>query len=420
MSLDGRLRKGLGRSARAIEVHELDAVLVRVVRGARRRRMVRRLVAAGIALAVGLIVVVFGLRALDALRSAEDRKVPIAPHGKGTITTIVGNGKAGSSGDGGPATKARLNFPADLGFDGDGNLYVLDLGNPSNPGRVRKVDHSGRITTVVGGGAPGRAGDAILGVTFGATGMDVDAQGNVFVTGGDGNFTDHAVIKVDPSGDVAIVAGTGQEGHSGDGGPATEATLGVPWDVAVDASGSLYISDGNRIRKVDPSGIITTFAGTGEAGFSGDGGPATEALINDAAGITVDSEGNVYFIDQGNGRIRRIDTTGTITTIAGIGGEGYSGDGGPATQAQLNSPEHLWIDLTGNVYIADSYNHRIRMVDSNGVITTIAGGGSHNPLRDGGPATAAGLSNVSGVAVGPDGVLYIADSGHNRVRMVIL
>jgi hypothetical protein len=420
MSLDGRLREGLGRSARSVEERELDIVLLGIVKGARRRLIVRRVIAVGIALAVALVAVVLGPRALDALRSAEDRRIPVGPQGEGTITTVVGNGEAGSSGDGGPATEAKLSFPADLAFDGNGNLYVLDLGNPSDPGRVRRVDHTGLITTVVGGGAPGEADGAILGITFGATGLDVDAQGNVFVTGGDGNLTDHTVIRVDPTGSVAIVAGTGRQGHSGDGGPATNATLGVPWDVAVGIAGDLYITDRNRIRRVDTSGVISTIAGTGEPGFSGDGGPATEALIDDASGITVDGEGNVYFIDRGNARIRRIDTTGTITTIAGDGRDGYSGDGGSATRARINSPEHLWVDQAGNVYIADTYNRRIRMVDTDGIITTVAGNGSQSFSGDGHAATLAGLSKCSGVAIGPDGNLYIADSGHDRVRRVIL
>jgi sugar lactone lactonase YvrE len=419
MSLDARLRNGLERSARGIEERELDAALLDVVKGARRRRLVRRVVATGVVLAGVLAAIVFGPKAFDALRSEQHRRIPVAPKGSGVITTVVGNGRSGSSGDGGPAVRAKLNYPVDLGFDADGNLYVLDLGNPSNPGRVRKVDLSRRITTVVGGGAPGEAGGAILGTTFGATGLAVDAEGNVFVAGGDGSSTDHTVIRVDPSGDVRRVVGTGEPGHSGDGGLATAATLGVPFDVAVDASGNLYIGDGNRIRKVDTSGIIHTIAGTGEAGFSGDGGPATAARIDHVSGIAVDDAGNVYFIDQGNARVRRIDASGSITTIAGNGKDGYSGDGGSATDARINEAEHLWVDA-GAVYIADTYNRRIRRVGGDGIITTVAGSGNQRFAGDGGPGTLAGLSNCSGVAIGPDGNLYIADSVHNRVRMVDL
>jgi hypothetical protein len=420
MSLDSRVRNSLERSASAIEERELDAVLGSIVRGARRRRLVRRVVVAGIALAVGLAVVVFGPRALDALRSEENRTVPVAPQGMGDITTVVGNGDAGSAGDGGLAPEATLDLPVDLGYDGEGNLYVLELGHPWNPGRVRKVDSSGRITTVVGGGAPGEAGGVILGVTFGATGMAVDAEGNIFVAGGDGNYTDHAVIRVDPAGKVTTVAGTGATGHSGDGGPATAATIGIPWDVAVDASGNLYISERDVIRKVDASGIISTICGTGEPGFSGDGGHATHARIDDPSGLAVDDDGNLYFVDRGNARVRRIDAAGIITTIAGNGKDGYSGDGGPATEARINLPEGLWVDASGNVYIADTYNRRVRKVDTSGIITTVAGTGNQRFAGDGGRATLAGLSNSAGVATGPDGNLYIADSAHNRVRMVTL
>jgi sugar lactone lactonase YvrE len=418
MSLDRRLRDGLQRSSSGIEEREVDAVLTGIVRGARRRRRIRRAVAAAIVLAVGIAAAILAPKALDAIRS--DRRIPVSPHGAGLITTVVGNGNAGSAGDGGPASEAKLNYPVDLAFDGDGNLYILDLGNPSNPGRVRKVDTSGRITTVVGGGAPGKAGEAVLGITFGATGLAVDPQGNVYIAGGDGNFTDHRVIRVDPSGEVTTVVGTGERGHSGNGGPATLATLGVPWDVAVDASGDLFISDGNWIQRVDASGIISTIAGTGEKGFSGDGEPASEARINDARGISVDDDGNVYFVDRGNARVRRIDTSGVITTIAGNGRYGYSGDGGPATDARLNRPEHLWVDAHGNVYVADTFNSRIRKIDTAGIITTVAGNGSQSFSGDGGPAKTAGLSKISGVAIGPDGALYIADSGHNRIRRVVL
>jgi sugar lactone lactonase YvrE len=420
MSLDGRLRAGLERSSRGIEERELDTVLIGLVKRAHRRKVVRRVIAAGIVLVAIVAVIVLAPKALDALRSAQNRKVPAGPRGMGVITTVIGNGKPGSSGDGGPAKDARLNYPVDLAFDGDGNLYVLDLGNPSNPGRVRKVDRSGRITTVVGPGAVGEAGGAVLGVTFGATGLAVDAQGNVYVAGGDGNFTDHRVIRVDPSGNVTTVAGTGVAGHSGDGGPATQAELGVAWDVAVDLSGNLYISVGNQIRRVDTSGVITTIAGTGERGFSGDGGPAGSAQLDHVTGVAVDAADNLYLIDEGNGRIRRIDADGIITTIAGNGETGYSGDGGLATEARLNAPEHLWVDAEGNVFIADSYNRRVRKVGVDGIITTVAGNGSQSFSGDGGPAMRAGLSKISGVAIGPDGVLYVADSGHNRIRRVVL
>jgi sugar lactone lactonase YvrE len=320
-----------------------------------------------------------------------------------------------------------VNFPVDLGFDGEGNLYILELGHG---GRVRNVDRSsGTITTVLGQGAPGEAGRANLSVTFGATGLAVDPQGNMYVTGGDGTSTAHRVIRVDPAGNITTVAGTGEQGHAGDGGPATEATLGYPNEVAIDPLGNLYISDGNRIRKIDTTGIITTIAGTGRPGFTGDGGPAVAAQLDDPTGIALDTVGNLYFIDRGNARIRRIDSEGIITTVAGAGGgtpadrgtdRCFSGDGGPATQAHLCRPEHIWVDPAENLYIGDTLNARVRLVDTSGIITTVAGNGEQGPPEDGVRATETRLANVSGVAIGPDGALYIADSAHDLVRRVAL
>ena len=421
MSIDARLREGL-ESLDAIEISPPGKVVDSVLSRGRRQRWVRRIAAASVALAAAVAGLVGVPKVLD-LGAGELR--PALPDGSaGIMTTVAGTGTAWSSGDGGPAEEAELEYPVDLDFDGQGNLYILELGNPSNPGRVRKIDSSGRITTVVGGGAPGEAGKAILGRTFGATGLAVDAEGNVFVVGGDGKDTDHTVIKVDPAGNVTTVAGTGQKGHSGDGGLATEATLGVAWDVAVDASGNLYISERNVIRMVDASGVISTIAGTGERGFSGDGGPATDALIHGPTGIAVDNDGNVIFIDGGNGRIRRIDTKGRITTIAGRGtwqrNECFSGEGVPAMKSIFCGPEHLDVDTFGNVYVADTYNHRIRVIDTYGIITTVAGSGIDGYSGDGGSALEASLSEPSGVAVGPDGVIYIADSANNRVRKVVL
>jgi sugar lactone lactonase YvrE len=421
MSLDERLKAGL-EGLDAIETIPPDEVVDSVLSGGRRQRWVRRIAAACLTLAAAVAGLVGVPKVLDL--GTGDPRPALPDGGAGIITTVAGTGTAWASGDGGLAEEAELEYPADLDFDGEGNLYILDLGNPSNPGRVRKVDSSGRITTVVGDGAPGEAGEAILGVTFGATGLAVDAAGNVFVTGGDGNSTDHTVIKVDAAGNVTTVAGTGEPGHSGDGGPATDATLGVPWDVAVDASGNLYFSERNVIRKVDASGIISTIAGTGKPGFSGDGGPATDALIHHPSGIAVDNDGNLFFIDLGNGRIRRIDTEGKITTIAGAGtrprDECFFGEGVPATQAIFCGPEHLDVDAFGNVYVADSYNHRIRVIDTYGIITTIAGSGIDGYSGDGGSALEASLSEPSGLAVSPDGVIYIADSANNRVRKVVL
>ena len=422
MSLDERLRQGL-EGLDALEGAPHDHVVDAVLGRGRRSRWNRRLAAAAVALAA-VIAVVVAPKTLDALRSASERR-PAVPGGElGLITTVAGTGTPGLAGDGGQATSADVNYPVDLGFDGDGSLYILELGygQLGYNVRVRKVDAAGRITTVAGLGAPGDAGRLVLGTTFGTTGLAVDVEGNVYLGGGDGPDIVNKVIRVDPSGTVTTIAGTGQPGFSGDGGPATEATLEHIWDVAIDRRGNVYVSAGRRLRRVDTSGTITTIVGTGASGFSGDGGPAIEAQVGRITGVAVDAYDNIYFIDYGNDRIRAIDRQGIITTIAGPGPDKpcFSGDGGPATEAHLCGPEHLWVDEDGKVYIADTFNRRIRMVDTNGFITTVAGNGSQALNGDGGPARLAGLSKVSGVAVGPDGALYIADSGHNRVRRVLL
>ena len=428
MSLDERLRQGL-EGLDSLEGIPPDPVVDAVLGRGRRSRWTRRLVTGAVALAVAIAGLDIAPQALDALRSADDQR-PANPKGdQGVITTVAGTGVAWSSGDGGPAAVAELEFPADLDFDGEGNLYILELGEPSNPARVRKVDASGQITTVVGPGAPGEAGELILGTTFASTGLAVDVDGNIYLGGGDGPDVVHRVIRVAPSGSTTTIAGTGQQGHAGDGGPATEGTLGYPYDVAIDPLGNLYISDGNRIRKIDTSGIITTIAGTGLPGFTGDGGPAVAAQLDDPTGVAVDPVGNVYFVDRGNARIRRIDSEGVITTVAGAGAgtpadrgtdRCFSGDGGPATEAHLCRPEHIWIDQVGNLYIGDTLNARVRKVETNGIITTVAGNGEQGPPEDGVRATETRLANVSGVAIGPDGALYIADSAHDRVRRVTL
>ena len=219
---------------------------------------------------------------------------------------------------------------------------------------------------------------------------------------------------------ITTFAGTGVPGFSGDGGPAVQAQLNLPGDVAVDGAGNVYVADTNnhRIRKVDPSGTtatITTIAGTEESGFSGDGGAAVQAQLNLPHGVAVDGSGNVYIADTNNHRIRRVDSSGTTTTIAGTGVSGFSGDGGAAVQARLNSPHGVAVDGSGNVFIADTNNHRIRRVDSSGTITTIAGTGVSGFSGDGGPAVQAQLYLPHGVAVDGFGNVYIADTNNHRI-----
>jgi len=275
------------------------------------------------------------------------------------------------------------------------------------------------IRTVAGGGSPpdglGDGGPATQAALTFPQKVAVDSTGNFYIADGG------RVRKVDTSGIITTVAGGGESGFSGDGGPATEAQI-LANGVAIGSLGNLYISGGERVRRVDTSGIITTVAGTGEFGFGGDGGPATQALLANPQGIDVDGLGNLYIAEDQNKRIRKVDTFGIITTVAGGGASGVLGDGGPAIEAYIDFPQDVEVDSAGNLYIADGGGNtmpRIRRVDTSGIITTVAGGGvPADGLGDGGPATSAALSSPGSVAVDAAGNLYIADSGNNRIRKV--
>ena len=333
------------------------------------------------------------------------RKVDAA----GTITTFAGTGEKGFSPDEGPAVEASLGYPRGVAVDGPGNVYI------AAGSRIRKVDSTGTITTIAGRGGffGGDGGPAVEAQFHYPSGMAVDVAGNLYIA----DTGNHRIRKVDATGTITTIAG---RTFSGDGGPASQAQLSEPEGVAADRAGNVYISDSNnhRIRKVDATGTITTIAGTGESGFSGDGGPASQAQLFYPRGVAVDGLGNLYIVDSFNNRIRKADATGTITTIAGTGERGFGGDGGPASQAQLSEPEGVAVDEAGNLYIADSFNYRIRKVDLTGTITTIAGTGERGFGGDGGPASQAQLSSPGGVAVDGLGNLYIVDSFNNRIRKV--
>ncbi|AEH11730.1 NHL repeat containing protein [Candidatus Protofrankia datiscae] len=285
------------------------------------------------------------------------------------------------------------------------------------------------ITLVVtrGGGTPAHSALFVPGTAYSGTALTlpdldaydvtIDRAGALYIT----DWTSHQIRKIQPDGTVVTVAGTGSgnAGFGGDGGPATQAELNSPATTAVDSDGNVYISDSHnhRIRKIDPLGIITTIAGTGTAGFSGDGGPATAAQLNEPYGLAVATDDSIYISDYENQRIRKIDPLGIITTIAGTGTAGFSGDGGPALQAQIKNPNNLAVAADGTLYISELGNARIRKVSPNGVITTVAGNGTSGYGGDGGPATAAQL-RVPSVALSPDGVLYIADYSNERIRRV--
>jgi YD repeat-containing protein len=337
------------------------------------------------------------------------------------IVTVAGNGDSAFSGDGGPATAAGLETPWGVAVDAAGNVYATNsgVGGPVPNHRIRKVDGAGFIDTIAGLGEPGFSGDggpATAARLNYPIGVATDGQGNLYIAERD----NHRIRKVDTSGVITTLAGDGTAGFGGDGGSATSAQLNTPVGVVVDGPGNVYITDSNnhRIRRVDTNGVITTVAGDGTAAFGGDGGPATGAQLNVPSGVALDAQGNLYIGDLENQRVRRVDTSGTITTVAGDGTAGFGGDGGPATSAQLHDPAGVAVDSLGTVYIADSDNHRIRKVTSAGTITTAAGNGTAGFTGDGGPPTDASLNYPTGVALAGDGSLYIADRDNNRIRKI--
>ncbi|HEY9898944.1 MAG TPA: IPT/TIG domain-containing protein [Pantanalinema sp.] len=331
----------------------------------------------------------------------------------GVITTIAGTGTSGYSGDGGSALTARFNYCPSIEVDGAGNLYIADVFNY----RIRRVAASGIVSTVVGTGVQGWSGDGGAATEANIDypiGLAFDAAGNLYFA----DYTRHVVRRVTPAGVISTVAGAGGAGFWGDGGLATSAYLRYPRDVAVDAGGNLYIADADnhRIRKVTPDGTITTIVGTGGNVYSGDGGAAVNAGIPYPKGVALDVSGNLYIAQDY--RVRKVDLSGNIATVVGNGSSTCSGDGGPALNAQLYSPADLKLDAAGNLYVADTNNNRIRKIDPAGIITTVAGNGASGFAGDSGPAVDAKLNSPYAVAVEADGSLYIADTYNNRVRKV--
>jgi sugar lactone lactonase YvrE len=383
----------------------------------------------------------------------------------GIIHTIAGNGVASFTGDGGPAIQATLNSPSAVQVDGAGNIYLIDTL------RIRKITTDGMIQTIVGDGSETYSGDGGPAVAAGINphNFAIDPSGNLYIA----DFENSLVRLVTTDGMINTVAGALL--FNGDGGPAATAQFCMPWYLAMDGSGNTYVSDtyNHRVRKIDPTGTVSTYAGTGvintniysgiatvvnianpmglalgpsgdlyvadywqcridlitpdgmlqliagkSCGYSGDGGPATGALLQNPEGLLLDPAGNLYIADSGNNRIRMISPDGTITTIAGTGSAGSGADGIPATQSALNNPEGLAMDGAGNLYIADYGSNRVRMVNPDGIITTVAGNGKAGNATNGKPATSQTVTEPTGVAVDSVGNLYITEWGVYCIRKV--
>jgi hypothetical protein len=328
------------------------------------------------------------------------------------IYTVAGNGNFGFSGDGGLATEATLNYPWGVSVSFDGKVYIADYANS----RIRVVSVDGTINNFAGNGIGGYAGDngpATQAQLFNPTGTAVALTGEVYIA----DYNNNVVRIVYTNGTINTFAGTGVGGSSGDNGPATSAQLYYPFDVAVSADGKVFIADfyNNRVRLV-VNGIISTYAGNGAQGYYGDGGIATSAALNWPQGVSLGPSGELYIADNGN-HVRIVYPNDTIYTFAGTGSQQYSGDGGPAINAGM-STWAVAASPTGEVYIADGFNSRIRVIYNNGTVDTFAGNGNRASTGDGGPATEASLFAPTGVALGPNGGVYIADEQASRVRIV--
>lgn len=338
------------------------------------------------------------------------------------IQTIAGNGNAAFDGDGRGPLATALYLPQDLTVGPDRLLYLVDWNNH----RLRRI-RDGKVETIAGTGELGDAedGDALQTKFNHPTNVAFDHERRLLVAA----WHNSLVKRIDlATGRIENVAGTGDRGFGGDGGPANEAILDLPSSVACDSLGNILVSDqaNYRIRKIDRNGTITTIAGTSSPGYSGDGGPAILAQFRAPRGqaappagrLTLDDRDQIYIADTGNHAIRLIDTQGIIHTIAGTGEPGYSGDGGPASQAQVNTPSDVAVAPDGSVYIADTMNNAIRRIRPDGIIETVAGTGEQGFGGDGGPATQARLDRPYGVEVAPNGTVLVADTHNHRIRAI--
>jgi uncharacterized protein (TIGR03437 family) len=339
--------------------------------------------------------------------------VPSVSLSQAIITTVAGSVGPGL-GDGGLATSATLFHPDGLTFDSAGNLYISDAGHH----RVRKVDKSGVITTVAGNGSPGYSGDggpalnaSMLSDSANTEGVAVDKAGNIYIA----DYMNNRVRMVNTAGVISTVAGNGAQVSVGNSNLAIKTAIAGPSDVALDSQGNLFIAAalGGHIYKVTPAGISSIVAGNGAPSSFGDGAAATSAGVT-PMGLALDSAGNIYIAEFVDHKIRKVNTAGIITTIAGTGTAGFSGDGGPATSARINSPEGVAVDSAGNIFIAEF--ERVRKVDTAGIITTVAGNGQFGSIEDGIPATRALLGDIPAITLDAAGNVYIVDQ--YRIRKI--
>jgi hypothetical protein len=365
-----------------------------------------------------VIVVASTAVGLGLLGCGENATSPPAPSDDpGDITTVMGTGMRAYLGEEDPPLETALYYPIDILFDAEDRLLVLDWNNQ----RVRRLDHDGLVRTIMGTGFEGEVADGSpaletsLHHTFS---MVYDTAGNLYLAG----FHVPQIIKLTTEDRAYVIAGVDLPGYSGDGGSALTAELDSPCGIGVAPSGyPIYFTDtyNNCVRMIDASGTITTIAGNGQQGYAGDNGPAVDALFHEPYRIHyVEATGDLLIADSYNHVIRKIDAQGIITTVAGLGSAGSGGDGGPATEAGLDTPLDARLGPDGALYIADTRNNRIRRVDENGIITTVVGTGVEGNTGDWGPAVDAELDHPAAVFFGPEGNLWIADTYNSTIRRV--
>jgi len=333
------------------------------------------------------------------------------------ISTLYGTTE-GYSGDGNLATNAQFDGPTDLTYDSNGNLFFVDGQNS----RVRKIDTNGIISTIAGNGIQGYFGDGGLATDarlYVPYGIAFDSNNNLYIS----EIANNVIRKIDTNGIISTIAGIGNSGYSGDGGLATDARLSSPYGITFDSNDNLYIGErsNNVIRKVDTNGIISTIAGNGNQGYSGDGGLATDALLYGCRSVTFNDNGDLYISDGNNHVVRKIDTNGIISTVVGTQNRGYSGDGGLAINSEINFPRMIVFDNYDNFYLSESSSHVIRKVDNTGVITTVAGNGTSGYSGDGGLAVNSKLKAPFGMVLDSKdagGNLIFCDNNNNVIRKI--